>query len=296
MSKLQSALYIVITLLLATGCSQKNKPVAMPQGKVLMVSIEPQRQILEQLVDSSYSVASLLERGANPETFDPSTSERLAVDDATLYFATGVLPFEKKIAASTSTPIINTSVGVKLLFDTHGHMHQHHNHGDSAEGHSHDADPHYWSSIAGVRSIARNMAAALADAMPEEASTVVERLAAYEAHLDTLQSTLAATLQPHSGTAFAVWHPSLSYFARDFGLVQISLGLEGKDHSALGLRKAIDKAKESNVRVFFFQKEFDSSQAESINSSMGSRLVEINPLDYDWEAQLINIANEIARP
>ena len=69
-------------------------------------------------------------------------------------------------------------------------------------------------------------------------------------------------LKNHELFCNSVWHPSLSYFARDYGLEQISLGTEGKEMSAKSLTEAIDKARDKGVGVFFFQKEYDSRQAE----------------------------------
>ena len=62
------------------------------------------------------------------------------------------------------------------------------------------------------------------------------------------------------------------------------------------MAEAIDHAKADTVTVFFFQPGIDSRQAEVLNESIGSRLVSINPLDYNWQGQLLSIADEIARP
>ena len=276
-------------ILALTALLQACSPSApADEGKVLMVSIEPQRNILEHLVDSTYTVKTLVAGSADPETFEPSTAARMDVDKAELFFATGVLPFEQRLG-----DVVDTSEGVELLFDTHGHSHDHGDHHDHSA-----ADPHYWSSISGAKAIAKNMAKALSDADKTNANLYTQRLDAYMQHLDSLDAVLTSVLQPCSASvasAFAIWHPSLSYFARDYGLEQLAVGLEGKEMSAKGLGKAIDVAKEHGVKVFFFQKEYDSRQAETINEAIGSRLVTINPLAYDWEDQLILIANELAR-
>ena len=286
---------IIAGLALAASLASCGYDNGDTSGKtVLMVSIEPQRYILEQLVDSTFEVQSLLGRGANPETFDPSTSQRRAVDQSALYFATGVLPFEQKLAESAhSTEFVSTAQGVELLYGTHGHSHAQ----GEDHGHSHDeADPHYWSSVEGGRAIAKNMAEALSKQYPQQKEQFGQRLESYNAHLDSLENYLNSQLSAHEGESYAVWHPSLSYFAKEFGLNQLSLGLEGKEMSAQGLGHAIDEAREHSVKVFFFQKEYDLRQAETINSGIGSRMIMISPLEYDWESQLKLIADEIARP
>lgn len=272
---------------LLVSCTGKD---GAADTRTLAVSIEPQRYVLEQLVDSTYTVVSLLSRGANPETFDPSVADREKVERSSVYFSTGVLPFEHIIEESSSTPVVGTADGAELIYGTHAHAA-----GESVDHHR-DADPHYWSSVSGVRAMARCMAETLSELSPAEADAIARRLRAYEQHLDSLDAAVRTILEGREGAAFAVWHPSLSYVARDYCLRQITLGVEGKDLSAKGLRQVIDKAKENNVAVFFFQKEYDSRQSEAVSSGMGTRVVEINPLEYDWESQLITIANEISRP
>lgn len=277
-------------MLVVAACAHRQ-----PSGqKLLAVSIEPQRQVLEQLAGPSFAVTTVLGRGADPETFDPSTAQRVAVDEADMYFATGVLPFEQRLRQSLGDDydFVDTSGGVKLLYGTHGHGHHHE--GDD-QGHL-DADPHYWSSVEGVRAMAANMAKALCDKYPDSADVVNSRLARFSASLDSLDSELAARLANAPHRTFAVWHPSLSYFAKEYGLEQLSLGAEGKELSAKELAAAIDHARADSVTVFFFQPGIDSRQAEVLSEGIGSRLVPVNPLDYDWRGQLILIADEIARP
>lgn len=264
--------------------------------KTLVVSIEPQRAVLERLAGPEYKVETMLARGANPETFDPSPAERLLAEDATLYFATGVLPFEDKLIASSSNPgvFVDTSKGVDLMYGTHVHSH-----GSGAERHEHShtaVDPHYWSSIAGVREMASNMANALSILNPDSCAVYSSRLDDFNQHLDSLDTVIAEQLAPVQGSSFAVWHPSLSYFARDYGVEQLSVGQENKELSAKALADVIDNAKNHGVKVFFFQREYDSRQANIINEGIGSRLVIIDPLSYDWEGQLQLICDELTRP
>ena len=45
---------------------------------------------------------------------------------------------------------------------------------------------------------------------------------------------------------------------------------------------------------FFFQKDFDTRQAEVVNRQIDAEMVTINPLNYQWEQEIIHIANAIA--
>lgn len=291
MNKLIIAFVGIAALCVFGACQGKIQNADGPQ---LAVSIEPQRQILQELAGTSYKVNTVLSRGANPETYDPSTSERLLVDNADIYFTTGVLPFESKLESSTNARVVDTSKGVDFIYGTHNHAHEH---GVACDHDDHETpDPHYWTSVSGVRAMASNMAAALVQLMPDSADVINRRLDTFNAGLDSLKNHLDSLLLPHRGETFAVWHPSLSYLARDYGLEQLALGQEGKEMSALSLSRAIDRARADSVKVFFFQQEYDSRQAEPLCRGIGARHVTINPLAFDWKGQLMLVADEIAGP
>lgn len=262
---------------------------------VLMVSVEPQRAVLERLVGDEFEVASLLGRGSDPENFEPSMGERLRVDAAEVYFATGVLPFEERLRESSGTRFADTSEGVEFIYGTHSHAGGEHGH-DCDDGHGHigTPDPHYWTSARGAKVIAANMAAVLAKLHPEMADSIRARLTRAVAHYDSLDAALARRLAPVRSRSFAVWHPSLSYFARDYGMRQLTLGADGRELSARALRAAISRARADSVAVFFYQEAVDSRQAGAMSAGIGSRLVRINPMAYDWEGQLILAADALA--
>ncbi|MDE6854026.1 MAG: zinc ABC transporter substrate-binding protein, partial [Muribaculaceae bacterium] len=172
-----------------------------------------------------------------------------------------------------------------------------HDHGDADRSLGRGLpDPHYWTSVSGMRTMARNMARALSVQNPDSAKIYTDRLAAVTARLDSIDSEISNRVAKSTTHSFAIWHPSLSYFANDYGLEQVPVGMDNKEMSARQLREVIDHARGDSIRVFFFQKEYDRRQAETINEAIGSRIVTVDPLDYDWDDQMIQIADELARP
>ena len=87
--------------------------------------------------------------------------------------------------------------------------------------------------------------------------------------------------------------PSLSYVAHDYELNQIALEYDGKEAPINHIKSKVDQAIKDSVKVFFFQKEFDSRQAESFNNQIGTKLVTINPMGYEWANEMNLIANGI---
>ena len=283
MSKIRYSILLAIFALLA-ACQSKSGD----SDNVLAVSIEPQKQILQELVGAKFEIVTVMPTGANPESYEPTMSQRTAMSRAKAYFTIGFLPFEHTLAEKLAgDAVVNTSEGIDIVTGTHSHA--------DGECHGHDADPHTWTSYANGKKIADNMLKALVAIDPDNAELYKSNYAALAARLDSLDLATAKQLQQAGAHAFAIWHPSLSYYARDYGLHQLSVGQESKEISIATLKSIIDEAKADSVRVFFFQKEYDSRQAENVNKEIGSRLVTINPLAADWEAELQKITDELTK-
>lgn len=96
------------------------------------------------------------------------------------------------------------------------------------------------------------------------------------------------------GKTILVWHPSLSYFSRDYGLKQLAVGHEHKESSITGLKDRLDMARREKPLVFFYQREYDSRQAQSITEATGLEPVTIAPLSADIEQAVIKAADAVA--
>lgn len=288
-----SALLFVAAYALCTACGAADKT-AQP-----VVSVEPQRALLQEIVGDRHRVVALLAKGANPETFEPTMKNRIALDDALAYFSTGLMPFEQRLAQNATAPVVDCSAGIELIYGTHGHCHDHD--ADDCDGH-HDghggmtADPHIWVSVRNARVMARTMTDEMCRLEPENADYYRDNYQRLDFRLDSLDRAFAATLDalPRDCRAFAVWHPSLSYFARDYGLQQIAVGFENKEVSPQHIARMTEQARANNVTLLFFQADLDSRQAETLNAAMGTRMVTINPLAYDWSHQLGIVTDALA--
>ena len=286
MKRLYTYIIIALTAALVAACSGASDP-----RPLLVVSIEPQRYMLEQLVGDNYRIVVLMPGGENPETFELPVSRHIEVDTARAVFTVGYLPFEQALAQSGKAHIVGTTAAITPIYGTHSHT--------TASGHTHthrSADPHLWTSVRNARVMCQAMAAELARLCPDSAAVYQARLNAYTAHLDSLDAVFAARLSAARVRSFLVWHPSLSYFARDYGLNQISVSQHNKDLSPTALRQVIDHAAASGARVLFNQREYDARQVETIGQAIGARLAEFNPGNYDWETELTHVVDELSKP
>ena len=182
--------------------------------------------------------------------------------------------------------VFDTSKGIDVIHET-GHNHGDHHHEGGIE-------PHIWNSARNASVIARNIYSALS-----ELDSANEPY--FKHRLDSLQQIIAQTdtdvrdrLQ-NADTTFLIYHPALSYFARDYGLKQISIEEGGKEPSPAHLKELIETCRRDNARVIFVQQEFDTRNARLIADELGVTVVPINPLSYEWREEMINVANALAK-
>lgn len=80
-------------------------------------------------------------------------------------------------------------------------------------------------------------------------------------------------------STFFIYHPALTYLARDYGLTQVAVEHEGKEPSAKHLAHIIKQARAEGTKHIFYQSEFPASSVEIICKDCDATAVEINPLE-----------------
>ncbi|MDE7135846.1 MAG: zinc ABC transporter substrate-binding protein [Muribaculaceae bacterium] len=264
----------------------------------IAVSLPPQAELLRAIGGDSINIVTLLRADSNPETFETSVSDLKSVASAQAYFKIGNLPFEETLTtkigeSAPNLTFFDNSKGISLISGTHSHAHSDDGHHDHNSGNE-PIDPHTWSSVKNLKIIASNMCESLSEIDPKRAAYYADNHARLQHRLDSIDKAIEYRISSSAeGASFLIWHPSLSYFARDYGLRQITLGEENKDMSAKRLRDNIMKAADSNVKAIFIQKNFDPAQAENVALQLNITPVEINPLSADWEGELNNVTNAI---
>lgn len=284
----------MLTTMLA--CSKSSDEDNRP---ILAVSIEPQRQLLEQLAGDHFRVITIMPPGTNPETYDPTASSKVDLDRSKAYFMIGFLTFETNLGASLddkATKVVDTSEGITPIYGTHSHNHSHAQFLPGVDDDDEiDADPHTWTSLMNLKTMARTMSNTLVELDSQHADEYAQRLQSVEQHLDSLDNAFQTRLAAAPKKSFVVMHPSFSYFARDYGLKQISISHEDKELSVKNLTAIIDSIRGNGIKVFFYQADMDSRHTQTIANSVDARQVQINPTAYDWESQMTLLVDELTK-
>ena len=277
-----------LTLLILGACGNSPQKNEKP---ILTVTLEPLRYFTEAIAGGHYEVVSMVPKGSSPENYDPTPQQLVALSRSQAYFRIGYIGFEqawmKKMQANApEMKVFDTSRGVDFIRGE-GHWHGDHFHEGGVE-------PHIWNSTRNAIIIAENIYEALCelDAIHQEE---------YKNRLDSLKETIAQTdanvsaFLENADSTFLIYHPALSYFARDYGLKQISIEENGKEPSPAQLKSLIETCRKEKAHVIFVQQEFDQRNAQLIADELGVNVVPINPLSYNWDEEMVRVAQALKR-
>ncbi len=275
MNKLR-AITAIFAIFLFIGCAERKVVV---ENRAI-VSIAPLKPLVENILGDDFDITVLVPQGASPETFEPTPKQLREVETARFVFGTGLLEFEQELLhrIARNEQIINLSHGIELLAGTCSHAH--HVHHDHSCGHAHGIDPHIWCSPKALGKMAENTYNAIAREMPDS-TKYGERYTALCIKLLELDEEVTELCRQSPHSTFFIYHPALTYLARDYGLTQVAVEHEGKEPSAKHLSRIIEQARAEGVKHIFYQSEFPASSVEVICNDIGATAVEINPLEED---------------
>ncbi|WP_010662074.1 metal ABC transporter solute-binding protein, Zn/Mn family [Marinilabilia salmonicolor] len=272
---------IMLTLFTLGSCSSSKT-----EEKGVAVTIEPFRYFVDQLMSERVPVSVMVPMGSSPATYAPTTSQLMALSSASVYVQAGHLGFEdawmhRLKELNPDMDVLNLSKNIQLI---KGEDHQHGDH-----MHEGGIDPHIWMSPKIVMELLPDLKNVLIKNFPQDKKIIDANFLRLLTEVETIHNNFSTLSDQEKSNKFMIFHPALTYLARDYGLEQISIEYEGKEPSPAKLKELIDKALEEKIKIIFIQAEFDQRNAEMVREATGAQLVVINPLGYNWPATMKNI-------
>lgn len=290
MRKYLKLLVLLITLITLIGCSTKR-----PENSKLniAVSILPEAAFVEAVLGDKGTVTTVIPPGFSPANFQPSPKELSTISNANLYFSIGVSA-EKNILpkiVTNKTKVVSLSEAVDnkyplLSMDTHSHEHEAGHdatHEDSnIDEPTQGIDPHIWMSPKRAMVIVETIRDSLTDLDPKNSDYYSTNAANYLKELKTLDNYIRNSIKESNLESFIIYHPSLGYFANDYGLNMLAIEEDGKKATISTIKNAVDFARTNNINVIFYQEEFDSKQAGVIADEIKGSVVALDILSKDY--------------
>ncbi|TDO03921.1 metal ABC transporter solute-binding protein, Zn/Mn family [Sunxiuqinia elliptica] len=276
----------VFVFILAVACTARKTS----EKDLVTVSILPQKYIVEKIAGDLVDVQVLVPPGASPSTYSLVPSQMKDLSRSKVWLRIGKIGFEdawhEKIEqGNPDLKVFDTSRMAEWIAA------EEEVHGDHV--HLHGIDPHIWMSPEEVEQVAELTYQALADLYPDKSAAFNANFEAFRSEIDVLDEDLIRQFDGLENRKFIIFHPALTYLARDYGLEQVSLEIDGKEPSAKHMSQLVKTAKDEGIRVVFIQKEFDQENARQLAEELDGEVVQIDPLNENWEEQIREIAEKL---
>ncbi|MEG1414181.1 MAG: zinc ABC transporter substrate-binding protein [Mucinivorans sp.] len=286
---------IISLMLMVAACTQKQNA----KQHYITVSIAPLTWVVEGLMGQNATLQTIVPPGTSPETYEPTARQSEDLARAELIFSVGLVDSERQIEQRLRD---GTSRGVfvrladslptdKFLRSscatTHTQADSEHHHGA--------VDPHVWLSPSMMREITRLVALHLIDKQIDSAALIVARRDSLFRVISQVDSTIRADVERSKSKYFAIVHPSLGYFAAEYGLTQFSIEVDGKEPSGRRIRDLVDTLRDHEVRAVIYSRQDPSTSARVIAKEIGARVVVFDPMAKDWAANMIKISKIVCQ-
>lgn len=273
-------LYLIILCVILAGCKgtpQKQADSGKTSGTekpavTVTVTISPYKYFVDQIAKGKVNVNVMVSNGNNPETYEPYAQQMMELSKSALYLKVGSIGFEqtwmKKLQDNApDMKVIDTSVGIKPAKTPGGNI-----------------DPHVWMSCSNARIIASNILKALNELEPKNKAFFEKNYQSLLSIIDKRDSIIKESFKktPDLVRKFVIYHPILTYFARDYQLEQLAIEEEGREPSAAQLKSLIERARKEKIKYCLIQAEFANRNTTTFINESHTKPMDINPLQGDW--------------
>ena len=273
-------LYLIILCVILAGCKgtpQKQADSGKASGTekpavTVTVTISPYKYFVDQIAKGKVDVNVMVSNGNNPETYEPYAQQMMELSKSALYLKVGSIGFEqtwmKKLQDNApDMKVIDTSAGIKPAKTPGGNI-----------------DPHVWMSCSNARIIASNILKALCELEPKNKAFFEKNYLSLLSIIDKRDSIIKVGFNknPDLVRKFVIYHPILTYFARDYQLEQLAIEEEGREPSAAQLKSLIERARKEKIKFCLIQAEFANRNTTTFINESHTKPMNINPLQGDW--------------
>lgn len=258
------------------------------------VTLQPYANVVSEIGGDQLEVVTLLPPGADPHTFEPKPSTLKDFAKASVYFSDGSgmdeawLPRFKGV--NKNVQIVSLSKDINWMEeDEHHHHDEHCDHHEEADADDDgELDPHLWTSPVQMMQVARNICDALVQLDSANADLYIERWFDLTERLKKLDAELRASIAklPQQARTFIVFHPSYGYFARDYGMTQLTVEVNGKEPKPRDLFNLAKTGKSNNVHIVFVQPQFSKRAATTIARELDAVILDTDPLSFEYEKNI----------
>jgi zinc transport system substrate-binding protein len=278
---LMKKLLLYLLLLVIASCGQTG---SKSGERIISVSIPPFKYFVETIGGEDFTVNVLVPAGANPHIYEPAPDQIANLRKSVAYISDGYLGFEMTWLDrfyETNKNMKKLSLGQNIdLIKPEENINAQH-----VEG----ADPHFWVSPKCALIIASDVKSLLTELNPVGRGKYETNYLNLVKSINAIDNNARESFSRHNERSFMIFHPTLGYLARDYGLTEIAVENEGKEPTPSSLKELIDIGKAKKIKTIFVQREYDTKNALAIASETGAVLEIIDPLNENWASSVQQI-------
>ncbi|MBF9033991.1 zinc ABC transporter solute-binding protein [Rhodobacterales bacterium HKCCE2091] len=251
-------------LIFALSIAATAGPAAAQDRLTVATTFTVLADMAQNVAGDAADVVSITRPGAEIHGYEPTPRDILRASDADLILWNGLnleLWFEQFLSHLGDIPSVTVSEGIDPIPISAG----------SYEG---QPNPHAWMGLDNAQVYIANIAAALAEADPDNADTYAANAEAYAAELRATLEPLrdAIATIPENERWLVTCEGAFSYLARDFGMHELYLWPMNADQvgTPQQVRAVIDGVRDNDVPVVFCESTVSSRPAEQVARETGA--------------------------
>lgn len=270
---------LVALTVLSAGVAACARQATSADKLSVVVSILPLADFVAAVGGDKVNVSVMVPTGAEPHTYEPTPSQMVEVSKAKMFVKVGSgvefeLTWMDKLAdLNRQMLVVDSSEGVQIV----------------------DRDPHIWTSPANATTMVNNICEGLVRIDPNNRHYYEANRNAYLKRLGDLHNEIRDEIALSGVKEFMVFHPAWAYFARDYGMEEISIEAGRGEPSAADIARLIEEAKSKGIKVVFVEPQFNRQSAEVIARAIGGTVIPIDPLARNYIDNLRTVVRELVK-
>lgn len=286
-----------IVSLLLIGCSKAETTDSKVAGDntsriKVVTTLFPQYDFANQVGKDAVEVKMLLKPGVESHTYEPAPSDIIEINKADIFLYTGdeMEPWVSKILDSLDSDVMIVDLSKNITLDkVEDHDHEHedeesdedHLHEDESEeaeheeDHVHSYDPHIWTNPLNAKIMVEDIKTSLSEVDKANKMTYENNAKEYLASLDQLDQDIREVVkQAKRDEVVFGGRYAFHYFFEEYGLDYVSAYdscSSETEPSAKVIATIIDKVKEDQIPVIFYEEFANPKVAESIANATGAK-------------------------
>jgi ABC-type Zn uptake system ZnuABC Zn-binding protein ZnuA len=211
----------------------------------------------------------LMPAGVDPHEFEPTASDLVAIEGATLVLRHGIGLddwLDRTLKAGKLASVVTVTRGVRLQKG-------------EEDGKAVD-DPHVWHDPRNAKTMVENIAAALARVDPAHKAVYGNQAGAYKKRLDDARTQVQEIINeiPPGSRKLVTNHDALGYFAKAFGLKIVGAVIPSvstqAEPSAGETAKLLQTIRREKVKAIFTESNVNPKLAETLAKEAGVKIIE----------------------